>query len=220
MVAKQIALRVTVTILKGKSGMSEKSEMVELVTAAIDHLVFVNPNIALSSEHIDVRLGGPVGVGLAAIRIAEGQMHAGKFFVLQKHADHARQSQICSEGQLPDAVAVLIGVAIFPKLLLQILARALGVNEAGFLDLQNQRRGLQVSVLAVEMVAGRGVAHKSAIDGRWRGKNLARRKIGPISRADKSAGFYPIETGIKMRGDVGACFGFYSEGFGAHHAFP
>ena len=218
MVAKQIALRVTVTILKGKSGMSEKSEMVELVTAAIDHLVFVNPNIALSSEHIDVRLGGPVGVGLAAIRIAEGQMHAGKFFVLQKHADHARQSQICAEGQLPDAVAIFIGVAIFPELLLQIPARAFGVNQAGLLDLQNQRRGLQVTVLAIEVVAGGGITDKSAVHGRGSGKNFTCGKIRPISRTDQSAGFYPIEAGIKMRGDVCARFGFYRESLGTHHA--
>src|ERR1700730_12269082 len=198
--------------------MSGKPQMVELIAAAINHLVLINPNIALASQHIDVLLGGPVRVGLAAIRIAEGEMHAGKFFVLQKDADHARQSQICAERQFADAVTVLVGVAIFPELLLEILARAFGVDEASFLDLQNQRRGLQVAILAIEMVAGGGVAYESAIDRSGRGKNFARGKIGPVSRADQSAGFYPIETGIKMRCDVSARLGFYRKGFGAHHA--
>src|ERR1700688_4150725 len=123
-------------------------------------------------------------------------MDAWKFFVLQKHANHARQSEICAKGQLTDAVAVLIGVAIFPELLLQILAGTLGVNEAGFLDLQNQGRGLQVAVLAIEVIAGGGITDKSAVHGRGSGKNFTCGKIRPISRTDQSAGFYPIEAEI------------------------
>jgi hypothetical protein len=69
-------------IYEEKSRTSGKSEVIELVPAAINDLVFIDPNIALASQHIDMRFGGPVGVGLAAVRIAEGQMDAGEFFVL------------------------------------------------------------------------------------------------------------------------------------------
>ena len=69
-------------IYEEKSRTSGKSEVIELVAAAINDLVLIDPNIALASQHIDMRFGGPVRVGLAAIRITEGQMDAGKFFVL------------------------------------------------------------------------------------------------------------------------------------------
>src|SRR4030088_1455468 len=164
MAAKQMALTAALkAFARVDSGMSGNSEVVESIATLIDHLVFINPNIALASQDIDMRLGHPVRVRLTAIGIAEGQMYAGKFFVLQQHANHARQSQICAEGQFTDAVAVLIGVAIFPEFLLQILARALRVNQAGFLDFQNQWSGLQVAILAVKVVAGCGVTYKSAV---------------------------------------------------------
>src|SRR5438876_3688322 len=71
-----------------------------------------------------MRRGFPVRVSLAAVGIAKGEMHAGKLFVLEQHADHFGQSKIRSEGQLSDAVAVFVGVAILPELLLQVLALA------------------------------------------------------------------------------------------------
>ena len=66
-----------------KSEISGEAQVVELIATLIDHLVLIDPNIAFASEHIDVGLGGPVRVGLTAVRIAEGQMHAGEFFVLE-----------------------------------------------------------------------------------------------------------------------------------------
>jgi hypothetical protein len=68
--------------MRNKLGVSGKAEVVELIAAAINYLVFIDPHIALSSQHIDMGLRGPVRMGLAAIGITEGQMHAGKFFVL------------------------------------------------------------------------------------------------------------------------------------------
>src|SRR6266849_636619 len=67
---------------------SGQAEVSELVVAFFDHLVIVNPHIALASKHIDVRLGFPVSVGLAAVRISERNMNAGEFFILKQNADH------------------------------------------------------------------------------------------------------------------------------------
>ena len=57
--------------------------MIELVVAFGYDLVVVDPDVAVAGEDVDVRFGFPVGVSLAAVGVAKGDMDAGKFFVLQ-----------------------------------------------------------------------------------------------------------------------------------------
>ena len=65
-----------------------QSQMLHQVAALGYHLIVVDPHVAVAGEHVHVRFGFPVGVCLAAVGIAESDVHAGKFFVLQQHADH------------------------------------------------------------------------------------------------------------------------------------
>src|SRR5713226_1939791 len=129
--------------------MSE-AEVVELVAAFGDDLVLVDPDVAVAGEDVDVGAGFPVGVGLAAVGVAEGDVHAGKLFVLKKNADHFGEAEVGPESELADAVAVLIGVAVIPEFLLEILALTLDMLQAGAFDFEDQRRALQIAVLAVE----------------------------------------------------------------------
>ena len=77
--------------------MSE-AEVVELVAAFGDDLVLVDPDVTVAGKDIDMRAGFPVGMGLAAVGVAEGDVHAGKFFVLEEDADHFRKSEVGAEG--------------------------------------------------------------------------------------------------------------------------
>src|SRR5258708_6066552 len=65
-----------------------QAQMLELISPFFDDLVVVDPDVALARKHVNVRLGCPVTVRLAAVRIAEGDMHAGEFFILKKNPDH------------------------------------------------------------------------------------------------------------------------------------
>src|SRR6266699_6018261 len=109
-------------------------------------------------------------------------------------------------------------MAVVPEFLLQILAATLDADEPRALDLERQRRILQVAIFSVEVVACSGVANESAINGRGRGKNLTRRQVRPIARADQPAGLHPVEAAVEVRGDFRTGFGLYGEGFGAEHA--
>src|SRR6266478_5613102 len=109
-------------------------------------------------------------------------------------------------------------MAIAPELLFQILALASDAHEPRALNLQVQRRGLQVAVFSVEVIAGRGVADKGSVHCCGCSENFSGRKIRPVPRADQTAGLHPVEPTIEMRGDFRSGFGFYSEGFGAKHA--
>ena len=64
--------------------------MVQLVFAFGNNLVGVDPHVAIAGQHIHVRLGLPVRMGLAAVRIAERNVYAGKFLVLEQNANHFR----------------------------------------------------------------------------------------------------------------------------------
>ena len=59
-----------------------EAEVVQLVVPSGNDLVFVDPDVAITGEHIDVGARFPVGMGLRAVGIAESDVHTGKFFVL------------------------------------------------------------------------------------------------------------------------------------------
>ena len=98
--------------------------------------------------------------------IAEREVDAGDFLVLQQDADHLAEPEVGAERELADAVAVLVGVAVAPEVALEIGALAAGRHQPAIADLQHERRALEVAVLAVEVVAGGAVADEHAVDGR------------------------------------------------------
>ena len=105
-------------------GSASEIERRQLIAASGDDLHIVDPHIAVAREHVDMGLRFPVGTGLAAVGIAEGQMNTGNFFVLQQDADHVGEGEVGAERQLPYPVAVGVTVAVLPEFLLQLLARA------------------------------------------------------------------------------------------------
>src|SRR3984957_10444395 len=188
-----------------------EAEVVQLIFAFGDDLVGVDPDIAVAGEDVDVSFGFPVGMGLAAVGVAEGDVDAGEFFVLEKNADHFGKTEVGAEGEFADAVAVFVGVAVIPEFLLEIFAIAVDFDQARVLDFERERRGLQIAVFAVEVIAGGGVADECAVYRGWRRENLAGGEIRPVARADETAGFDPVEAAIEMRVDDGACVGANAE---------
>ncbi len=114
---------------------------------------------------------------LAAVWIAERDVYAGEFFVLQQNSDHFGQAEVRSKCQFAHAIAVLVRVAILPELFLQVLAFTFHFLQPSALDRQRHRRFLQIAVLSVEVVARRRIAHESSIHGRWRCKNFSCRQV-------------------------------------------
>src|SRR5579863_2902159 len=112
-------------------------------------------------------------MSLVAVGIAEGDVHARKFLVLKKIADHLREAEVGAESELADAVAIFVGVAIIPEFLLQVLALAFHLLQPRAFDFEDQRSALQVAVLPAEVVACGGVANKSAVDGGRSGEDFA-----------------------------------------------
>lgn len=56
--------------------------MIQLVTAFGDYLVLIDPDVAVARQHVDMSLGFPIRMGLAAVWIAERDVHAREFLIL------------------------------------------------------------------------------------------------------------------------------------------
>ena len=96
--------------------------------ALLHDLPPVYPDIELAANHVDVRAGVPLRSRVLSIRIAEGDVDAGEFLVLQDLADYVGQFNIGADGELAYAVAVFVGVGVRPEILLQrfVLAEDFG----------------------------------------------------------------------------------------------
>ncbi len=57
----------------------------------------------------------PGRAGVLAVGIAEGDVDAGKFFVLEDVADDALDAEVGADGEFADAVGVLVGVGVGPE---------------------------------------------------------------------------------------------------------
>src|SRR5262245_34999419 len=106
------------------------SERSEAIPAARNHLLAVDPDVAVAGEDVDVGARLPRGAGLAAVRIAEREVDAGELLVLQQNADHPLERQIGAERQLADTIAVLVGVRVLPELPFEVAARAGSLAQA------------------------------------------------------------------------------------------
>jgi hypothetical protein len=73
------------------------------------------PDVEAQADYIDVGAGAPGGAGVFAVGIAEGDVDAGKFFVLQDVADDALDAEVGADGELADAVGVFVGVGVGPE---------------------------------------------------------------------------------------------------------
>ncbi len=81
------------------------------------------PDVEAESDDIDVGAGAPGGAGVFAVGVAEGDVDAGEFFVLQDVADDAVDAEVGADGEFADAVGVFVGVGVGPEVGFELLVR-------------------------------------------------------------------------------------------------
>ena len=111
------------------------------MSVAHDGLV-VDPDIEAEANDIDVGGGIPGRTGVLAVGIAEGDVDAGEFFILQDVSDDMVDAQIGPDGELADTIGVFIRVRIRPELVAQLLIFRAAVDDAVGFDFDGQRRCL------------------------------------------------------------------------------
>src|SRR5439155_13582208 len=126
---------------------SSQSKRTEQILPSFDDRRVVDPDVTFTREHVDVRARAPRRARLVPVGIAERQVYARHFFILQQNADHVGQADVRAERKLADPVAVAVGMAVRPELVHEISAAALDARQTAGFNRQHHRRRLQVAVL-------------------------------------------------------------------------
>ncbi len=151
----------------------------------------VHPDIEIPADDVDVGGRIPLRAGVRAVRIAEGDVDAGIFFVLQNLADHVVELDVGADGELADAVAVLVGVGVAPEILFQFAVGGMRFSQAIALHLDGQRILPQAAKLRAEPIADDAIDHECSVDLARSGEHLAAGQVAPLVGADDAAGLEP-----------------------------
>src|ERR1035438_5897607 len=100
--------------------------------SAAHDLAAVDPDVEIAAHDVDVGRRVPVRAGVRAVRIAERDVNAGDFLVLENVADDVMDGDVGADGEFAHAVAVLVGVAVAPELGFQFPVGAVGFSQAAF----------------------------------------------------------------------------------------
>ncbi len=68
--------------------------------------------------------------GMRAVGIAERDMDAGIFFVLQNLPDQVLKLNVRPDGELADAIAVFVGVGVAPEVVFEFAVRRVRLGQA------------------------------------------------------------------------------------------
>src|SRR5437762_12556498 len=117
---------------------ASEAKQLHQVSATIDHLLIIYPDVALSREDVDVRPRFPRSPGLAAVRVPERNVNTGDLLVLQEDANHLGERDVGAEGELADAIAFAVGVAVAPELAFEIGAGAADCTQSPAGDFERQ----------------------------------------------------------------------------------
>src|ERR1019366_8451532 len=171
--------------------------------SAAHNLAAVDPDVEIAAHDVDVGRRVPVRAGMRAVRIAERDVNAGDFLVLENVADYVVNGDVGADGEFAHAVAVLIGVAVAPELGFEFLVGAVGFRQAAFDHLDGQRSSVQIAVLFAQVIAHHAIDDEAAIHPFRGGEGFAAGQIAPLVGADDAAGFDPLEVRRKPADDVG-----------------
>ena len=71
---------------------------------------------------------------MLGVRVAEGNMTAGKLFILQDQAANILDSNIRADGKLSDTVGIFVAMRIFQKFFEKFFVLAFAFGDAGIFD--------------------------------------------------------------------------------------
>src|ERR1700761_5606575 len=139
-----------------------------------------------------------------AIRVTEGDMDAGKFFILQDVADHACDADVGADSELAYAVGVFVAMRVLPEIILQLDVAGGAGNDAVVRDCDGHRCSGERAVTLAQVVADDAVHHEGAVHFAGRGEDLASGQVTPLIRADDAAGLEPLVAGVQLGANIRA----------------
>src|ERR1700722_11492797 len=97
------------------SGLNQKPPLTHNLLLALRAF---EPDVEIETDYIDVGGRTPLGAGVLAIWIAEGDVDAGELFILQDVADHMCDADVSADRELAHTVGVFVAMGVFPEIVL------------------------------------------------------------------------------------------------------
>src|SRR5215510_2566862 len=157
------------------------------------YLLAVEPDIEIAADTVDMRFGSPVRPGVFGVRMTEGNVNAGNFFVLQNVSDNVRAGDVCADGKFTDAVAVFVCAGVSTKLVAQILVLRMQRSDAIVFDLNRERIRSQIAKAFAQVITDHAVHDKRAVGIHRRSENFAAWQVAPFVRRNDPAGLKPSQ---------------------------
>lgn len=137
--------------------------------AAVLHDLFFatfvfEPDVEAEADDVDVSAGAPGCAGVFAVGIAEGDVDAGKFFVLQNIADDAGDANVGADGELTDAIRIFVSVGVGPKIPLKLLVGAGAGDDTVLRDLDGEWSVFEETVSGAQPVTNDAINNESPVD--------------------------------------------------------
>src|SRR5439155_6791195 len=88
---------------------------------ALHYLFIVKPDVEVAADAVDMRFGNPICAGVFGIRMTEGNVDSGNFFVLQNVSDNMGAGRIGTDSEFAYAIAVFVGAGVSAKFIAQVL---------------------------------------------------------------------------------------------------
>ena len=105
----------------------------------------VEPDVEITADAVDVRLGNPVCAGVLGVGMTKSDVDTRDFFVLQDVANDMRARGVRADGEFPHAIAVLVGAGVGAKFVAQILVLGLQRTDAIIFHFDGKRVGFEIA---------------------------------------------------------------------------
>ena len=123
----------------------------------------VDPDIELAAHDVDVGGGIPVGAGVRAVRIAEGDVNAGIFSSCRMLPITSRTAMLVPMANSPTRSLFSSVWQYAQNSSRSSLFGDSALDEPAALDLDGERRLAQVAVLLAEVIADHAIDHEDAV---------------------------------------------------------
>src|SRR5437667_10612827 len=120
---------------------------------ALHYLFIVKPDVEVAADAVDMRFGNPICAGVFGIRMTEGNMDAGNFFVLQNVSDDVRAGGVSADSKFAYTIAVFVGAGVSTKFIAQVLVLGPQRSDAIVFHFNCQRIGFQIAKAFAQIIA-------------------------------------------------------------------
>ena len=142
----------------------------------VPHYLFaVEPDVEITSDAVDMRLGNPVCAGVLGVGMSKSDVDTRDFFVLQNVANNMRARRVRADGEFPHAVAVLVRAGVGAKFVTQILVLRLQRTDAIIFHFDGKRVGFEIAEAFTKVIAHYAINDEHAVSVHRRSENFASR---------------------------------------------